>query len=639
MTGSPELLEFYLVEATEYVDALDQLVASAHVAPDGNAFIAAARALRGSSTIAKADRIAELSLVIEQIAYGLRDGELPWSAELLRGLRSTVDDLRFLVRGVRTWGEREEARTSERLADLRRFVPREQPRAPAPAVGSATPVFVALQASAIAAELTAFVANPGHRRALEDALNRARTLRGIAGISELPPLADVADAIDQAGRGLMPDAPLSDTDAELFRSAADVLRRVSDELRAGSPRQSDSPEVTRFVRAVGAFRAGTPPSSRVVRIEELFFQDAGPHLVTRGSSPSMPAEKRFRNDAIARGEHLRRLVGDARQARDPASRDRAARDLRSALLDLENVAASFGVHQVAAFFGQAGRENDILNPTLLEAVDLGAGLLLPSSLSLQDLEQRLALLERARRTTPIAVPVIAPPIPGAPPAVTRRSPGAVPAVPAVPSVSELHVRSDTSPLSTTAPTAKPVSIPVETRTAVPVAAPAPTPTAQPRQDDNASLQAGAAAAAPPLAATPAPTGAKSPAALPASLSAPARPAIAEQSSAAKTPQHPRAVPPPRFVAPRKPPATPVGRELQDLLSTGIAGFKSLDDAPLSQPARLEDDEVVPIESLLYRGHSALLRAIELRNEMQIRGVTDDEALSEMFDLLDLARAE
>jgi hypothetical protein len=83
----------------------------------------------------------------------------------------------------------------------------------------------------------------------------------------------------------------------------------------------------------------------------------------------------------------------------------------------------------------------------------------------------------------------------------------------------------------------------------------------------------------------------------------------------------------------------VGRELQELLSTGIAGFKLLDDQPLSQPVTLEDDVVVPIESLLYRGHSALRRAIDLRNEMRVRGVTDDEALSEIFDLLDLARAE
>ena len=45
MNGSPELLEFYLVEATEYVDALDQLVSSPASSPDANALLATARAL------------------------------------------------------------------------------------------------------------------------------------------------------------------------------------------------------------------------------------------------------------------------------------------------------------------------------------------------------------------------------------------------------------------------------------------------------------------------------------------------------------------------------------------------------------------------------------------------------------------
>ncbi|HPV75226.1 MAG TPA: hypothetical protein PLX31_10020, partial [Gemmatimonadaceae bacterium] len=91
---------------------------------------------------------------------------------------------------------------------------------------------------------------------------------------------------------------------------------------------------------------------------------------------------------------------------------------------------------------------------------------------------------------------------------------------------------------------------------------------------------------------------------------------------------------------RRPPPTPTGRELQDLLQVGIAGFSSLDDEPLSEPARLEEDEVVvPIESLLYRGPAAIARAIEVRDAMRQRGTTDDATLQEIFDLLDLAQAE
>jgi hypothetical protein len=43
--------------------------------------------------------------------------------------------------------------------------------------------------------------------------------------------------------------------------------------------------------------------------------------------------------------------------------------------------------------------------------------------------------------------------------------------------------------------------------------------------------------------------------------------------------------------------------------------------------------------LLYRGPSAIARAIEARDEMRARGHTDDATLQEIFDLLDLAQAE
>ncbi len=210
MNGSPELLEFYLVEATEYLDALDQLVSGTGGAPDGNAFIATARALRGASSMAKVDEVGEIAGAIEQIAHATRDGEIRWTLDLHATLRQTVDDLRFLVRGVRIWGERESARAQARLADLQRFLTSAQPRQAAPETSATAPVFIALQSSAIAAELGAFVADPRQRRALDDALTRVRTMRGIAGIGDFPPLADVADAVDRTARALMPDAPLAE---------------------------------------------------------------------------------------------------------------------------------------------------------------------------------------------------------------------------------------------------------------------------------------------------------------------------------------------------------------------------------------------------------------------------------------------
>lgn len=601
MTGSPELLEFYLVEATEYLDALDQLVAGTGSAPDGNALIATARALRGASSMAQVAPIEGIALAIEQVAHGVRDGEVRWTLDLYRALRDTVDDLRALVRAVRTWGERETARADARLSELQRFLPGAAPRAAAPDAAATAPIFLALQSSAIAAELDAFVANPRHRRALDDALTRARTMRGVAGIGDFPPLADVADAVDRTARALMPDAPLAPGEIELFRAAAEVLRQTSSRLRDGHPADPRAPEVSRFAHAVAALQAqaqAPPPLPPVVRIDDLFYADQGPHILQRSAAPPVTRAQRFRDEMVSRSEHLRRLVADARAVRDPAGEARATHALRNALLDLQGVAASYDAHQVASFFGEAAREGSLLDPALLDALDGGALLLLAPGESLDEIERRLAVLERSRRATPVVTP-----------------------------------RSVTPPIGATAdtPVTPPVTPPIDAAPAGAIQATPPQPTPVP----DISTAAVAASSAPAV-----------PAAVPA-----ARPPVSAASAAVAQPEAPvlppaSASPPPPPVfgsrvtsPPRRPPATPTGRELQALLREGIAGFQPLDDEPLSAPARLDEDDIVPIESLLYRGPSAIARAIEARDEMRARGHTDDATLQEIFDLLDLAQAE
>jgi hypothetical protein len=90
---------------------------------------------------------------------------------------------------------------------------------------------------------------------------------------------------------------------------------------------------------------------------------------------------------------------------------------------------------------------------------------------------------------------------------------------------------------------------------------------------------------------------------------------------------------------RKTPLTPTGPELRQFLQTGIAGLSPLDETPLAPPAPLDDATVVSIDELLYRGRAALERAIEVRDEIRLSGGNTDEALAELFDLLDLAAAD
>jgi hypothetical protein len=459
--------------------------------------------------MAKVEPISELSLVLEQIAIRSRDFELPWTADLYRSFRGCIDDLRLLVRGVRVWSEREQTRADERLTDLRQYLPNDARRPTPPTAEATAPVFVALQAAAIAAGLDEFLESPIQRRGLDDAVSRSRTLRGIAGITEFPPLADVADAVERAARRLMPDAPLATEERELFQAASALLSRAADQLRTAGRFEAPGEESARLARAVSALEAPTAPAPPVMRIDQLFFTDGGPHLIQRSGAAPMSAEERLHRELMSRAEHLQRLVGEARSATDPMARRRAARALHDTVRDMEAIAASFGAHQMAAFFADSPPDEEILTPGELDALATAARLAGARFATFDELEQRIAVVQRNKRLTPAA----------------------------------------------------------------------------------------------------------------------AQPAVASGT------RQPAVVPPSH-----KPRATPIGRELQALLATGLAGLANLETEPLMEPVPVEDEAVVPIDELLYAGDAALLRAIELRDALRGGDTAPDDALPELFDLLDLARS-
>ncbi|MDQ2930193.1 MAG: hypothetical protein M3Y05_05145 [Gemmatimonadota bacterium] len=117
---------------------------------------------------------------------------------------------------------------------------------------------------------------------------------------------------------------------------------------------------------------------------------------------------------------------------------------------------------------------------------------------------------------------------------------------------------------------------------------------------------------------------------------PARAAAAPQPPVARAP----AAPTPSTDAPRQPSSkTPTGRQLHDYLQNGIAGFGALEATPLSNPAVIPDEAIVPIESLLYRGRAALERARELKAVIMAERIPQRETIEELFDLLDLATVD
>jgi len=135
---------------------------------------------------------------------------------------------------------------------------------------------------------------------------------------------------------------------------------------------------------------------------------------------------------------------------------------------------------------------------------------------------------------------------------------------------------------------------------------------------------------------------------PTPIASPAQPAPARASApaAGAVPGAPPAAPAanaaggPTAGAARGRVRTPTGPALRALLQDGLTGLSSLETTPLSEPAVIPDADVVPIESLLYRGRSALARAAELREQIrQQGGMPSRESVEELFDLIDLALVE
>jgi hypothetical protein len=108
---------------------------------------------------------------------------------------------------------------------------------------------------------------------------------------------------------------------------------------------------------------------------------------------------------------------------------------------------------------------------------------------------------------------------------------------------------------------------------------------------------------------------------------------AEDAPGAPGPQHARV-----FAAV---PGKPVSslKSMAVSLDSTIAAFESLSSERMAEPVALNDD-VLPVDALLYRGRAALDRAVELRDAIRrAGGPPSPDVLEELYDLVELARVD
>jgi hypothetical protein len=597
MSTPQDPLNFFTLEASECIERLDAALHGAGsggtgLAPDE--FVRAARTLRGAATMHRLGGISDLTAAVERAGRALRAGELQWSTSLHAALVATVDDLKILLHKVRSWGPAEDARTARRIADLARYVPATAGMASAApldasaggglqgggstvtsAGGASADAYFAAETGEIATALDVFVERPAARGTLAGALARVRTLRGVAALTDRPPLPETLDAIERAGR-VLEFEPTRDTQPALalLAAAALLLRRASGELRVGGTRSVlGTAEYHRFALARAAAEEESEVADEIVPVDELFYDDGTAGLTEAAPNPPTTPAERFRLEVVSQAEHLRVLIAAAREAgaREAGGReggtvavDRAAAELRSALRAVRNAARSFGEQRVAEFVTPFADGNVAFDFLALTALDEAAALLADPGAGAPALPDHFSGI-------------------GQPEGIDAEIGIGMSRIDEVP-----------AGLTSTGPSL------AETLG-----------WAQAAPDDT--LETEVVAVEPPAAA--------------------GRPRV----------------------------LTPTGRELQAFLQDGIIGISHLMDEPLidepiREPQRAPatasahaaraahangsaatsgEPDIVPIESLLYRGPAALERARLLRDMLRTSG-SSPESLAELFDLLDLA---
>src|SRR5215216_5269703 len=100
MSSSAGFLDFFILEASEYVEELDKLLGRGGVTgprPDVDSVQRLARALRGTATMAKLAPFADVAAAVERIGRGLQAGTVSWDPALAGALIAGIDDLKVLL--------------------------------------------------------------------------------------------------------------------------------------------------------------------------------------------------------------------------------------------------------------------------------------------------------------------------------------------------------------------------------------------------------------------------------------------------------------------------------------------------------------------------------------------------------------
>jgi hypothetical protein len=387
MTNPLGAADFFALEAGECLDRLETIVSDA-APPPADDFLRLARVLRGSALMAGQTPIARAAARLEALARAQRDRRASWSTAIREQVAQSVEEFRLLVRHSREWTEADTARAARLERDLEALSGTTgEPAPPSPAISdrrelnTGVRAFVAREGAVIASSLDraarSLRVSPGDREPLYNVIRRMQSLRGLAELGELTPLAEILDGIELAVGDLTRlFAPPAGVD-QVMDAAAQALTRMSRDVAEHGRLDPDAPEASRFTELL--LRAFAVERD-VVPIESLYFEGDTEPLSRPSAQPQFTAPQPLGPlELVSHGEHLCQSADLIAAAGSATERDlrlyHLLGTLRSAAMPSSDpVAAALGIFarsaQEALAAGVASRSIDGLIGRMREAGQL-----------------------------------------------------------------------------------------------------------------------------------------------------------------------------------------------------------------------------------------------------------------------------
>jgi chemotaxis protein histidine kinase CheA len=248
----PTLNQYFEAETRDLLGQLQRELQS--TAPDTSLLHRAARAVRGTAQMARADRLQRAAVAFETALRDLAGERVAWSAEFAQRARDSVEDLfdmlrlshddpaqdDLLTRILERWhvtGPAPVQAAAERMPDMgefRRFAARE----------------IDAIASALDVALHQLAATPMDREPLKVVLRRQRALLGSARLDSIPVVAEILRAVEDLTRVVAKlDVGVKQEWLDIYRVARDGLRAAVEPLeRDEDPPSSHAVSRLRHIR-------------------------------------------------------------------------------------------------------------------------------------------------------------------------------------------------------------------------------------------------------------------------------------------------------------------------------------------------------------------------------------------------------